>query len=245
MDLPDWLVLPVFSGAIALILNRSNKRLDTSEKFIVQSSLLGFLPSLLVLAIRDSSSFIIHYSDDVILLLNLLWATAIAFIAQWLLTSKFKIIKEDDDQISNLLESEIIRAIKLNNDKTNDPNNSVDTATDHIIELKSGKIYVGQIEYIDIKDSSPINEKFLGFRPAKSGQRNQDGSVTYTSYYYPAFGANQTADEYEKIIFDTAAKIKSIFIPLSEVLTIREFDLDLDTYFGHSYVNPDSKSQSP
>jgi len=233
MEVPEWLVLPVFSGAIALAINwpKDTARLDSSEKFIINSALLGILPSLLVLSFRDFYKFYVPFSSDVASLINLIWASFLAYILQFLLTRKVQEITEDSPQISNQLERSIVTSIRFN--ETCLEKDDFQNLIEHMIELKNGKIYVGFIEYVDVKDSNPITEKFLSFIPSKSGFRSDDGSVEYASFYYPEIKDNESKDDYEKRFDEISKSVQTIFVPLSEVISIREYNLTLNDHFGH------------
>lgn len=96
MEIPEWLVLPFFSGAVAISLDKissNNSRLESSEKFIVRSSILGLLPSLIVLIIRDKFKLYVPFSKDVVTLINLIITSLITFLFVFFKSKKINIIQ--------------------------------------------------------------------------------------------------------------------------------------------------------
>lgn len=77
------------------------------------------------------------------------------------------------------------------------------------------------------------NERYIGFYPAKSGYRNFDGTVIYNCLYYPEFLEGDDPEEYSKKFNELVDQIKPIFVPMTEVVSIREHSWELHQHFGH------------
>ena len=228
MDFPDWLLHPLFLGFPIYIAHR----LKTEDTFQDHGNLIfiaiaiGLIFSAPLLWLQDfiisKDIFVapLYLTDSTILIINLTATLSLGMVIGFLYyVSSFNIedkISKRFNHINNSLEEDAVFAIQSHlKVVTDSKEGSEGSLMVHMIELVSGKIYIGVLTHIDLKDEGG----YLKLLPIKSGFR-KEGHVSFKTDYRA------------KEIVEQDILPPEILLPKKDVVTFREFNPDLDNLFN-------------
>ena len=116
-----------------------------------------------------------------------------------------------------------------------------------IFTLRNGKVYVGFLLYVDYGSDVSEGQKAIRILPLKSGLRQSDGNVKYITYYpfhpkeevpkkLPEEKESTGEKSTENNLFDEIGLLDLPELTLfqREIVSYTVFDLNLDSFFGHS-----------
>ena len=98
-----------------------------------------------------------------------------------------------------------------------------------IFTLKNSKVYVGYLKYADYSGEIYGEQKAIRILPLKSGVRDKNGIVTYTTHYY----RSKNDEVKQDVDVDSVNSLPELVIFQKEIVSYTIFDSALDEYFGH------------
>lgn len=140
---------------------------------------------------------------------------------------------------SNFLEEILIRlSSRVDSDSFTLQNNNNMT----LVELDTGKLYMGLIQWLDLNDHMPIQDRFVSIVPLMSGLRTIDSKekkehvkleTNYLNTAINTLSEDKIANTQPELLVDIAIRnINHVVFPQSKIVTVRQFDMNQAQQFG-------------